>query len=191
MWAAVRSRALSLPSPASSSLPSFLQQWKQLGLLGFNRNVCSALVNGDTSNKELLNLEEVQKVLTDVKADNVKVVPVGNQCEWTDFMVFVTGRSAWHVRNIAQALIYKVKQKQRGAQRMLLPSVEGEKEGKWIVIDSGTITIHALDEKARAYYNLERLWTAETIKEHTEDLEKAFVKVRRKNNSKRPAQANA
>lgn len=27
---------------------------------------------------------------------------------------------------------------------------------------SGTIIIHALDEKARAYYNLESLWTKET-----------------------------
>ena len=34
----------------------------------------------------------------------------------------------------------KQKQKQKGAKRMLLPSVEGEKEGKWIVVDSGMFT---------------------------------------------------
>ncbi|CAL5338196.1 unnamed protein product [Camellia sinensis] len=187
MWAALRSRALLLSS-SSYSIYSVTHQWK-LGFNNFNRTLCSSLVAESDTKKGLLNLEEVQKVLTDVKADNVKVVPVRNHCDWTDFMVFVTGRSAWHVRNIAQALIYKVKQKQRGAQRMLLPSVEGEKEGKWIVVDSGTIIIHALDEKARAYYNLERLWTTETSsKEHTQDLEKAFLKVRPKNNSKKPAQ---
>ena len=33
----------------------------------------------------------------------------------------------------------------------------------------GTIIIHALDEKARAYYNLEKRWTGETLsKEHTQ-----------------------
>ncbi|KAG0462596.1 hypothetical protein HPP92_021072 [Vanilla planifolia] len=79
-----------------------------------------------------------------------------------------------------------VKQKQKGVDRMLLPSVEGHGGGKWVVIDSGTVIIHALDEKARAYYNLESLWTNEMIdKETSQDLEKAFVKVRPKNNSKR------
>ncbi|CAJ1942711.1 unnamed protein product [Sphenostylis stenocarpa] len=66
-------------------------------------------------------------------------------------------------KNIAQALIYKAKQKQRGAGRMMLPSVQGQAEGKWIVIDSGKVIVHALDEKARAYYNLEGLWTPGTI----------------------------
>lgn len=31
----------------------------------------------------------------------------------------------------------QVKQKQKGVKRMLLPSVEGQEGGKWIVIDSG------------------------------------------------------
>lgn len=34
-------------------------------------------------------------------------------------------------------VINQAKQKQRGAERMMLPSVEGEEGGKWIVIDSG------------------------------------------------------
>ncbi|XP_052186318.1 protein Iojap-related, mitochondrial [Diospyros lotus] len=194
MWAALRSRALPISSSSptySSSLASAIDRWK-LGIFGSSyRSLCSSLV--ETGNKKgLLQLDEVQKVLGDVKADNVQVVPVRDQCDWTDFMVFVTGRSAWHVRNIARALIYKAKQKQRGAERMLLPSVEGEKEGKWIVIDSGTIIIHALDEKARSYYNLERLWRTETSsKDRTQDLEKAFLKVRPKNNSKKRAPTGA
>ncbi|KAL2543340.1 3-oxoacyl-[acyl-carrier-protein] reductase [Abeliophyllum distichum] len=95
---------------------------------------------------------------------------------------------------------------------MLLPSVEGEEGGKWIVIDSwypafflilfalltsqfnhlGPLVIHALDEKVRAYYNLETLWSTGTSdEEHTQDLDKAFVKVRPKNNSKKPSKANS
>ncbi|GAB2240359.1 hypothetical protein Droror1_Dr00020877 [Drosera rotundifolia] len=56
---------------------------------------------------EILKLEEIEKVLADVKADNVRVVPVGKFCDWADFMVFATGRSDWHVKNIAQAIMYK------------------------------------------------------------------------------------
>ncbi|KAK6922365.1 hypothetical protein RJ641_012872, partial [Dillenia turbinata] len=227
MWSALRSRVLSFTTQSSSS--SIIQQWK-LGFSGLNRTLTSSQVNTFTTTATfdgaddnigsvrgqkggLLDLEEIEKVLTDVKADNVKVIPVGKNCDWADFLVIATGRSTWHVKNIAQAIIYKAglfraacrwrlgaipythnvkhqtKQKQKGAQRLLLPSVEGQEGGKWIVIDSGTVIIHALDEKARAYYNLENLWTSEVSpKDPDQDLDKALVKVRRKNNSKKPAQ---
>ncbi|KAL6641687.1 hypothetical protein ACP70R_019868 [Stipagrostis hirtigluma subsp. patula] len=113
----------------------------------------------------LLELPEVEKVLRDVRAGDVRVFPVGEgglhggAC--ADYMVVATGRSDWHVRNIAQALLYKIKQKQKGSDRILMPSVEGQQAGKWIVIDSGSIIIHALEERAREYYDLESIWSKE------------------------------
>ncbi|XP_050204387.1 protein Iojap-related, mitochondrial [Mercurialis annua] len=173
MFAALRSRSLNIS-----------QSWNQLGFTGF-RHVSSSSTT--PNNTGLLDLNEVEKVLTDVKADDVKVIPVGKQCDWADYMVVATGRSTWHVKNIAQALIYKSKQKQKGAERMMLPSVQGQEGGTWIVIDSGKVIVHALDEKARAYYNLENLWISNTSrKEVVQDLDQAFVKIRPKNNSKRP-----
>ncbi|XP_050118936.1 protein Iojap-related, mitochondrial-like isoform X2 [Malus sylvestris] len=94
MLAALRSRSLPLSSASSSSL---LQQWK----LGFPVALSTFAGRG------LLDLQEVEKVLSDVKADDVKVIPADKHCEWADFMVLATGRSTWHVKNIAQALIYK------------------------------------------------------------------------------------
>ncbi|XP_024988120.1 protein Iojap-related, mitochondrial [Cynara cardunculus var. scolymus] len=185
MWPSIRHRSLGFSSEA-------IHQWKS----DLNRSFCSSIVNATNGNGksgnvvELLNLEEVEKILRDVRADDVRVIPVKKQSEFANFVVVATGKSQWHVRNIAQALIYKVKQKQPGAKRMLLPSVEGQEGGNWIVIDSGSLIVHAFDEKARAYYNLEQLWTSkESSKEQSQspDLDQAFVKVRRKNNSKKPA----
>jgi len=110
-----------------------------------------------------LELGEVEEILNDVKAGDVKVIPVQGLCQWTDFMVIATGKSAWHVRNIAQALIHKVKEKQKGNDHISIPSVEGYEGGKWIVVNSGNVTVHALDEKARLYYNLESLWTGKKV----------------------------
>lgn len=59
------------------------------------------------TNNGQLNLQDVEKVLTDVRADDVKVIPVGEKCDLTDYMVIATGRSSWHVKNIAQSIIYK------------------------------------------------------------------------------------
>ncbi|KAG6759785.1 hypothetical protein POTOM_036274 [Populus tomentosa] len=61
--------------------------------------------------------------------------------------------------------IEKAKQKQKGARRMTLPGVEGQEGGKWILINSGKVIVHVLDEEARADYDLESLWTSETSKE--------------------------
>ncbi|KAL3578666.1 hypothetical protein D5086_020170 [Populus alba] len=83
-----------------------------------------------TSDKGLLDLNEIEKVLTDPRADDVKA-----------------------------------KQKQKGARRMTLPGVEGQEGGKWILINSGKVIVHVLDEEARADYDLESLWTSETSKE--------------------------
>ena len=62
---------------------------------------------------ELIELSEVEKVLCDVRAGDVRVFPVGEgglhggAC--ADYMVVATGRSDWHVRNIAQAILYKAR----------------------------------------------------------------------------------
>lgn len=99
MLAALRSRAL-----ASRSGHPLLHHQGPWRLLESLRPVSSSPY---TRKPSLLELEEIEKILDDVKADDVRVIPVGNQCDWTDFMVVATGRSTWHVRNIAQALIHK------------------------------------------------------------------------------------
>ncbi|KAG9446004.1 hypothetical protein H6P81_012132 [Aristolochia fimbriata] len=179
MLSTIRSRSINL-------LPhGFAESW----FSGFLRTL-------STSGRKLgfLDLQEVEKVLSDVKADDVKVIPVSDRCDWTDFMVIATGRSNWHVKNIAQALIYKAKQKQKanmgeGVDQLMLPSVVGQEGGKWIVIDSGNMVIHALEEKARAYYDLDSLWTTEmSAQGPDQELEKSLVRIRRKNNSKKRAQ---
>ncbi|GLU06169.1 hypothetical protein SLE2022_232230 [Rubroshorea leprosula] len=175
MWAAVRSRPRYVSSSElSPSSPLANRVWK-LGFSVSNQRFSSS--SQDSSRKEFLNLQEIEKVLNDVKADDVTVIPVDKPCDWADCMVIVIGRSTWHVKKIAQALIYQGNRQENG---LLL------------VIDSGRVMVHALDEKARAYYNLENLRTAKTTqKELTEELGKALAKVRRINNSKKPAQRSA
>jgi len=75
------------------------QPWK--------KNVAFSSFAAVDGRKDLLDLPEIEKVLTEIKADDVKVIPVPKHCDWADFMVLATGRSTWHVKNIAQALIYK------------------------------------------------------------------------------------
>ncbi|MQL71146.1 hypothetical protein Taro_003463 [Colocasia esculenta] len=147
MLAALRSRVFAALSPRLAPLRQLQRQQQAWGELLPARAISFSMAPGKQG---FLALEEVVKVLNDVKAGDVRVIPVGGLCGWTDHMVVATGRSTWHV-----------KQKQKGAERMLLPSIEGHEGGNWIVIDAGPVVVHALDEKARSYYNLENLWAAE------------------------------
>ncbi|XP_010437133.1 PREDICTED: protein Iojap-related, mitochondrial isoform X2 [Camelina sativa] len=165
MLSALRSRCSSLLQD---------QSWKLCLSSAPNRILaCSPFFSSTSGAKdvsEILMLPEVEKILTDVKADNVTLVPTHNHCFWADYMVVATGRSDWHLKNIAQALVYKTKQKQKDAKHIMLPSVQGY-DSKWIVIDYGKFVVHALDEKARVYFNLENLWTAETYGTDSSDLQ--------------------
>ena len=35
---------------------------------------------------------------------------------------------------------------------------EGQREGRWVLLDFGDIVVHVQDEDERAYYSLERIW---------------------------------
>lgn len=37
-------------------------------------------------------------------------------------------------------------------------SVEGYNNAEWVLLDYGDILVHVFSEKARVYYDLERLW---------------------------------
>ncbi|KAG6535477.1 hypothetical protein ZIOFF_000477 [Zingiber officinale] len=152
MLAALRSRAL-----ASSSGHPLLHHHGPWKLLEFLRPISSSSSSSSSYSRKpsLLELEEIEKILGEVKADDVRVIPI--------------------------------KQKQKNAERLMLPSVQGHGGGKWIVIDSGSIIIHALEEKARTYYNIEHLWTTEMIPGGpNQDLENSLVKIRRRNKSMKP-----
>ncbi|CAN1794831.1 Protein Iojap-related, mitochondrial [Linum perenne] len=124
-----------------STSSSLLRQSWRLGFSGSNRGLCSSTAQPEIKNSDgsLLELGEVEKILTDVRADDVKVIPAGNRYDWVDYMVIATGRSTWHVKNIAEALIHKA----------------------GFSSSAGRVIVHALDENARAYYKLENLWNSD------------------------------
>jgi hypothetical protein len=52
---------------------------------------------------------------------------------------------------------------------------------------SGSIIIHALEERAREYYDLESIWTKEVSPNiSVQELETSLVKTRRRDHSQKP-----
>lgn len=51
-------------------------------------------------------------------------------------------------------------------------SVEGKAEGRWILLDFGSVMIHVLQEKEREFYSLEKFWNHALIVDKASWLEK-------------------
>ena len=70
-----------------------------------------------------------------------------------DFFVITGGDSPAQVKAIVDSVdesLTKLGYKPR--------SIEGKKEGRWVLLDFGDIIVHVLHEKERNYYKLEQFW---------------------------------
>lgn len=94
--------------------------------------------------------------LEEVKALDIQVLDVRNLTTITDTMIIASGRSDRQVRALADKLIEKAKE-------LGIPplGVEGEQQGTWILVDMGDVIVHIMHPTTRAYYQLEKLWSAD------------------------------
>ena len=76
-------------------------------------------------------------------------------CTFTDFFVIATGRNSRQTGAIWDEVHTKMKQEQR-----LIPrTVDGTREGSWILADYLDVVLHVFTPDAREYYRLEELWS--------------------------------
>lgn len=67
--------------------------------------------------------------------------------------VIATGTSRPHVQSLAEEVELKLTIYDRRPLR-----IEGQREGKWVLLDYGEVVIHIFQPETRDFYGLERLW---------------------------------
>ena len=77
------------------------------------------------------------------------------ECSFTDYFVIATGRNPRQTAAIWDVVHARLKQD----QRLLPTSVDGAREGAWIVADYLDVVLHVFTPDAREYYRLEELWS--------------------------------
>jgi len=87
------------------------------------------------------------------KAFGLVVLDVRQLTSIADAFIICSGRSNRQVAAIAEYI--QVSLKQKGIQPS---SVEGKKEGHWVLLDYGHVIIHIFYEPVRDFYDLEGLW---------------------------------
>ncbi len=73
-------------------------------------------------------------------------------------MVIASGRSKRHVDAVADRLIKQLKDDGTPAR-----AAEGRENCDWVLIDAGDVIVHVFRPEIRALYNLEKMWSVESI----------------------------
>jgi ribosome-associated protein len=87
------------------------------------------------------------------KAEYLVILDVAELSSIADYFIICSGRSSRQVKAIADHVLLELKK-----QGLRPLSVEGEKEGHWVVLDFGDVVIHLFYEPVRSFYDLESLW---------------------------------
>jgi ribosome-associated protein len=72
---------------------------------------------------------------------------------FTDYFVICSGANERQVQAISDAVYEQLKKAGEPAAR-----VEGHNTAEWILLDYGDFVVHVFEQKARKFYDLERLW---------------------------------
>ncbi len=89
----------------------------------------------------------------DKKAQELVVLDLREVATFTDYFVITSGTNERQVQAISDEVFERLKKAGTPAAR-----VEGYKTAEWILLDYGDFIVHVFADKARKFYDLERLW---------------------------------
>lgn len=107
------------------------------------------------------------------KADEITILEMEKDSgAFTDYFVVCSGTNPRQIQAISDEV------EERLEKAGLRPThVEGYTQAEWVLLDYVDFVVHVFSEKARKYYDLERLWKS-AKKMEAGDLESAVAKKR-------------
>ena len=98
-------------------------------------------------------LDRYIEAASEKKALNLIVLDVRDLTSIADVFIICSGRSNRQVNAIADSIVAKLKK-----HKIKPLSVEGTREGHWVLLDYGHVIIHVFYEPVREFFDLEGLW---------------------------------
>jgi ribosome-associated protein len=105
----------------------------------------------------------------DKQADDVAVLELEKDSgAFTDYFVMCSGTNPRQIQAIADAVDERLE-----AMGLRVTHSEGYKQAEWVLLDYVDFVVHIFSEKARQFYDLERLWKSAKRLEPAELLPKS------------------
>ena len=90
----------------------------------------------------------------DKQAEDVAVLELEKDSgAFTDYFVMCSGSNSRQIQTIADAVDERLE-----ALGLRVTHAEGYKQAEWVLLDYVDFVVHIFSEKAREFYDLERLW---------------------------------
>jgi ribosome-associated protein len=89
----------------------------------------------------------------DKQAVDITVLKLPGTGAFAEYFLLCSGQSQPQIKAISDAIEEKL-----GKQGVRLSHREGKAGAEWILLDYGDFIVHVFSERARQYYDLERLW---------------------------------
>ena len=90
---------------------------------------------------------------SDKKALDIVVLDLREVASFTDYFLITSGANTRQVQAVADEVRERLKKGGTRAER-----VEGYQTAEWVLLDYGEFIVHVFEDKARRFYDLERLW---------------------------------
>ena len=98
--------------------------------------------------------EEIENILNDNKAIEVKSINLKDKTSIADFMIIASGNSSKHIQALSEILVNELKKKGINNCRL-----EGRLSNEWKLIDATDVIVHIFHPEKRKFYDLERMWS--------------------------------
>ncbi|HZH30601.1 MAG TPA: ribosome silencing factor [Pyrinomonadaceae bacterium] len=98
-------------------------------------------------------IESALRAASDKKAHDLVVLDLRPIATFTDYFLIASGLNARQVQAIADEITERLKREGTRAER-----IEGYQTAEWVLVDYGDFIVHIFEDKARRFYDLERLW---------------------------------
>lgn len=99
--------------------------------------------------------KEIAKAADDKKGKEIVILDLTKLSSMTDYFVIVSGQAMVQTQAIANHIEGQLKKEQKRSPF----SSEGFKNGRWILMDYGSVVAHIFYEEDREFYALEKLWS--------------------------------
>jgi ribosome-associated protein len=107
-----------------------------------------------TATPEAIELAQITaQAAADKLAADIVLIDVSDRLAITDVFVLATGSNERQVEAIVDAV------EERAAKTGHKPiRREGQRDGRWVLLDYGDVVVHVQHSEERVFYALERLW---------------------------------
>ena len=93
------------------------------------------------------------RAVDDKQAQDIVVLDISGIAAFASYFLLCSGDSSRQIQAIVDEVEFKLRE-----EKIRPTHIEGYRNAEWVLMDYLDFVVHVFDDKARRFYDLERLW---------------------------------